>query len=540
MTEDHQTMTLEEAFRLAGEHYSAERFVEAENIYRQILATYPAQHSIYNILGEISLRTGRIAEAEELLTKAVAVDPESVSTLSNLAKLLTDRGRLEEAIGYCRKAIEIDPNTPEAQYNLANALREQGKLEEAIEHYHKALEINSAFVEAHYNLGITYRELGKIHEAISQHRKVLEIRPDFADAYTDMGHAFNILGQSIEAQISLEQGFRINHGGPWWNVRTVKEGERNSNTSPNTPRFASTFKLRDNMEQLEYLINTHKIDPSFRSVAERYRDVYDEFRLQHDREETKKLTSSQLDQLGSSYDRVIHLTNASRISTGAVNKNLAFEDMEERYFATSTPVITVDNLLTTEALQELRKFCLESTIYFVCRNNNFVISTLRNGFNCDLLYQIAEELQQHFPTVLGNHYLSNIWTYRYNNQTEGVAPHTDEGAVTFNFWITPDDSNLVPESGGLRIYPKTQPSDWDWDHYNSQKYTPTIRQEIIEFLANTEAVTVPHRQNRAVLFKSNLFHTSEQIKFRDGFESRRINITMLFGKYGQQDETKDG
>ena len=57
-----------------------------------------------------------------------------------------------------------------------------------------------------------------------------------------------------------------------------------------------------------------------------------------------------------------------------------------------------------------------------------------------------------------------------NNLTEGVAAHTDEGAVTFNFWITPNDANLSPDRGGLIVYAKEQPLDWDWSHYNNKKY----------------------------------------------------------------------
>lgn len=159
-------MTLEEALHLAGEHYRAERLVEAENVYRQILATYPDQHAIYNILGVISLRADRIAQAGLLFEKAIAADPESVSALSNLGKILTDTGRLKEAIGHCRKAIEIDPGFLPAQYNLANALQESGQLEKAVEHYHKALEINPAFADAHLNLGVTLQKLGQLEEAI--------------------------------------------------------------------------------------------------------------------------------------------------------------------------------------------------------------------------------------------------------------------------------------------------------------------------------------------------------------------------------------
>ena len=35
--------------------------------------------------------------------------------------------------------------------------------------------------------------------------------------------------------------------------------------------------------------------------------------------------------------------------------------------------------------------------------------------------------------------------------------------------------------------------------------------------------------NRCVVFNSDLFHRTDDIHFRDGYEDRRINITMLYG-----------
>ena len=169
-------------------------------------------------------------------------------------------------------------------------------------------------------------------------------------------------------------------------------------------------------------------------------------------------------------------------------------------------------------------------IFFTHTGNHFVSSRLTSGFNCDLLFQIAEDVKERFPKVLGDHELANMWIYRYNNQSVGVAAHTDEGAVTFNFWITPDDANLVPGRGGIIVYTKDQPYDWDWRYYNANKHTPAVSRKIADFLADADTVTIPYRENRAVLFHSNLFHKSDQIHFKDGFENRRMNITFLFGK----------
>ena len=52
-----------------------------------------------------------------------------------------------------------------------------------------------------------------------------------------------------------------------------------------------------------------------------------------------------------------------------------------------------------------------------------------------------------------------------------------------------------------------------------------------EYLAenNAEKVIVPHAENRVVMFNSDLFHETDLIDFKPGYDNRRINITMLFG-----------
>ncbi len=40
---------------------------------------------------------------------------------------------------------------------------------------------------------------------------------------------------------------------------------------------------------------------------------------------------------------------------------------------------------------------------------------------------------------------------------------------------------------------------------------------------------IPYRYNRAIIFDSDLFHTTPALRFRSGYENRRINVTLLYG-----------
>ena len=126
-----------------------------------------------------------------------------------------------------------------------------------------------------------------------------------------------------------------------------------------------------------------------------------------------------------------------------------------------------------------------------------------------------------------------MWAYKYDSlrhstdsSVTGINVHADFAAVNVNFWITPSQSNLNEESGGLIVYDVEAPVSWDFETYNSDQ--ALIRKELET--KNGVASVIPYRGNRIVIFNSNLFHETDSYKFKEGYENRRINVTMLFGE----------
>ena len=125
-----------------------------------------------------------------------------------------------------------------------------------------------------------------------------------------------------------------------------------------------------------------------------------------------------------------------------------------------------------------------------------------------------------------------LWAYKYDCRArdkapfDGISAHADFAAINVNFWITPKSANLNKLSGGLVVYNSEAPQEWDFKTYNSDD--KRIREEIAMRGGNKNVI--PYNENRAVIFNSNLFHETDNIDFKDGYENRRINVTMLFGK----------
>jgi len=176
-----------------------------------------------------------------------------------------------------------------------------------------------------------------------------------------------------------------------------------------------------------------------------------------------------------------------------------------------------------------------------------------DGFgSAGLLHQVAAELIAAFPRILSGRRLVQAWSYKYDEgHDRGIDPHSDAGAVSVNLWLTPDDANLDPDSGGLIIWPEEPPKDWTFDKANSDTLSVLEHLESGSFedqptsmdqwrLHNNGAgglhskvfkkkvLRVPYRENRCIMFESRLFHQTDKIKFKPGYRNRRINVTFLF------------
>jgi len=94
-----------------------------------------------------------------------------------------------------------------------------------------------------------------------------------------------------------------------------------------------------------------------------------------------------------------------------------------------------------------------------------------------------------------------------------------------NFWITENEANLDPQGGGLLVHTCDAPPEWGFNKFNSDAVT------INDYLdkVGSQPVRFAYRENRAVIFDSDLFHASDRPRFREGYLNRRINITLLYG-----------
>lgn len=301
---------------------------------------------------------------------------------------------------------------------------------------------------------------------------------------------------------------------------------------------AGRLKLRHDAEQLEYLVEQKMLPSSYSSAAKVFRHVLQQLPQNIHAVDIRPGGHRLFDRL---HSRALHLVQPGRMPDGVLHPSFDGPAFEKRFreaelepevdgCEAQNGISFADGVLSDSALEALHQWCLESTMWFSSRAG-YVASFMQEAFNSPLIVQVAEELRQALPTIVGNHNLMNMWAFKYsNNESDwplaGTAVHADVAAVNVNMWITEDAANEDAEGGGLIIYKKHAPKTWGFEDYNSLDQVPHIQ----AFLNNSDRIIVPHRRNRVVMFNSNLFHETQIPRFQPGYKNRRINLTFLFGR----------
>ena len=497
---------------------------EAIAAHNKALLIKPGFAEAHNNIGAAFLSQGKFEEASAAYNKALLIKPGYANAHYNLGITLQELGKLEEAVASYRKAIALKPDYTEAHYNLGNTLQELGKLEEAEASYRKAIALKPDYADAHSNLGITLRELGRSKDAEASYRKAIALKPDYADAHSNLGVTLQELGKLEDALVQYKKSFEL--------VR----GKNPVDPQHKSFRLISKAKMKHDIEQFEYLAASGYESEKFQALVNVYKAVSSEINWPTNDAETIPLTDKYQKLLMDTYNRSIHVLEAPELPGPTLSNTLDIEKITENYFKHDFGLTYFDNFLTPVALDSIRHFLLGSTIWFdFFHMGGYIGAYLRDGLACPLFFQIAEEMRTTFPKIFKNHPLKQLWAYKYDSRAykndsplTGINAHADYAAINVNFWVTPKAANLNSSSGGLVVYNTEAPLEWDPNTFNNDT------EKILEHLEdnNDEKSNIPYNENRIVLFNSNLIHETDKFEFKEGYENRRINVTMLFGERG--------
>jgi tetratricopeptide (TPR) repeat protein len=227
---------LVESFNSAFRMQREGQLIEAETLYRAILAEAPdhpgshhllglVQHRLgrhdaalrsikraielkddepnyHNNLGTVYRALGRCDEAVICYQHAVAMKPDFAAAFSNLGVALQQQNNLSPAQRALEQALQLKPDYAAAWFNLGNVLAARGEHEKAVAHYRQALALDPGHLDALNNLGAALVERGALDEAIACYRQVLALQPANAAAHNNYGR---VLAQRDELEYAAEQ-----------------------------------------------------------------------------------------------------------------------------------------------------------------------------------------------------------------------------------------------------------------------------------------------------------------------------------------------
>jgi tetratricopeptide (TPR) repeat protein len=472
-------------------------FQAAVTAFDRALALKPGAEAWYN--RGIALQELRChPEALESFDCAIALVPGALPALYRRGGALLELGRDAEAVATFDRLLAHDPTVFEAWNNRGAAQQRLRRFADSLGSYDKALALRPNSAQSWSNRACALWGLKRLEEALSCHDKAVALAPDYVEAWIYRAGVLNAMQRYQEALESLNRALAIQ---PDNQAALYARGPILCESG----RIAEAFAV-----YREHAGRVYGAESFFAPTDHAHKQ-------RHDREQRDYLAAE------GAVSGKYHLAQGARVAAPAVNPSPA---PEELWRQSNPKMVVIDDFLSAEALEKLRRYCWGSTVWQEVHAEGYLGATPDHGFGCPLLAQIAEELQGRFPAIFAGHGLRKIWAFKYDSSLAGIKIHADQAAVNVNFWITPDVANLDPAHGGMVIWDAAAPLDWDFDQYNGDEAAARI------FLTGAQARshTVPYRANRVVIFDSDLFHETDVIAFKEGYQNRRINITMLFGR----------
>jgi len=234
--------------------HRAGRLLDAEQMYRQILAVDAANPEVLYLLGAACHAQGKHHDAAAFLEQALRIQPDHVDARHHLAVMLTQQdrpdlavphlqeaarlrpdsqqiadslrialaasqtnagmaaaeaGRADTAIAHYLEALKAMPNYVPAIGNMGNALKMQGRLDEAAACYRQILPLAPQAAQPHNDLGLIAQAQNRFAEAIDHYRRALQLDYRFAEAHTNLGTALSLEDRLDEAEASCRRALEI-------------------------------------------------------------------------------------------------------------------------------------------------------------------------------------------------------------------------------------------------------------------------------------------------------------------------------------------
>lgn len=250
-------VTIQQVFERAVALHNAGEVIQAEGLYRQILAAVPDHPDALHLLGQIALESGNAPAAAGLIGEAARLRPRIAEYLLTLSAVQRGMGQGDEAVETLRRAARLKPESAEIHYAhglalsaveqgaaaaqafrraiarapsmlaahqaLGNQMMADGQHAAAAEAFRAAVRVAPGDAEAWFNLGCALQQVKDLAGAAGHFGKALMLRANYAHAANNLGVVLHAAGELDQAEAALRRALAIDEraAGPWLNLGLV-------------------------------------------------------------------------------------------------------------------------------------------------------------------------------------------------------------------------------------------------------------------------------------------------------------------------------
>jgi len=169
-------------FLLGQAYYDSARFQEAEQAYKDALATDPAFPWEHRELAKVYISLKREAEAQKELDLALRQDSQDASAIYFLEALLVQTEHYPEALPHLERAHKLTPDSWAAAFYLGKAKLKMNDSKSAVALLRQAADINPDEPSIYYLLATALKTIGRSEEVKRALRRVTELHTNALDA----------------------------------------------------------------------------------------------------------------------------------------------------------------------------------------------------------------------------------------------------------------------------------------------------------------------------------------------------------------------
>lgn len=494
---------------------------------------------LLTLLAEVAVATEDWRQAYRFACAVLAADPDDIRALLALGLANYHDGNFQEALGSARRAQAIDSSSAPAILQIMRCHNKLGDYYGALAAFDQLADQSAIAPDFHIELGKAYSGLEQPARAIEAYKAALATNANSVEAVCELAKisalesgAVNMENLVADYPTQIRSDVNCLY---WWGLERIRQGDLGSAAQCLSDSMALAAsrgdditgvpwpvpepRLRHDYEQLELLARRGRLDTAGGAALKVLQPYYE-------KSGDPSLTFAPVGADALALKRALgthYNIPAVPFSAGTLGGN-DYDALEDAYL--SRRLVVIDNFLSAEALETLRTFCEEATVWKNYNRHGYVGALLSLGFAPTVLLNLTEELKRAMPRVIGDLPLLQAWGFKYDQRMQGINMHADFAKVNVNFWITPDAACTDPTSGGMVVYDMPVPKSWTFADYN----TDPERLAAYVKLHNAQPLRVSYRENRCVVFDSSLIHVTDRLHFKPGYENRRVNVTLLYGK----------